>query len=151
MSQNTGTVKIEIRVDDTGTVKVKKFGDQSDKAFRRTGKSVGDFDKKLTGTNTTLAKMGSLVGTLAGAYGLRKLVSALGDCVKAASDLEEVTSKFNVVFAEQAKQAEVWAQALVNGYAMSTREAGSIYRASRTYWSRWACRPMLRGICQTRS
>lgn len=123
MPANTGTVKIEIRVDDKGTIKVKKFGDQSEKAFKRTGKSVGDFDKKLSGTNTTLARMGSLVGTLVGAYGLMKLVSALGDCVKAASDLEEVTSKFNVVFAEQAKKAEVWAQALVTGYAMSTREA----------------------------
>jgi len=123
MSQNTGTIKIEIQVDDKGTVKVKKFGDQSEKAFRRTGQSVGDFDKKLTGTNATLAKMGSLVGTLVGVYGLMKLVSALNDCVKAASDLEEVTSKFNVVFEGQAKKAEAWAQALVDGYAMSTREA----------------------------
>lgn len=123
MPQNTGTVRIEIVVDDKGTVKVKRFGDQTDKALKRTGKSVTDFDKKLAGTNTTLTKMGSLVGALAGTYGLMKLVSALEDCVKAASDLEEVTSKFNVVFAEQAKQAEIWAQALVDGYAMSTREA----------------------------
>ena len=130
MPSNTGTVKIEIRVDDKGTVKVKQFGDQMDKtgrkgeqSFKRTGRSVGDFNKKLTTSNASLMKMQSIVVGLVGTYGLYKLASALNDCVKAASDLEEVTSKFNVVFAEQAKKAEEWARTLQDAYAMSMREA----------------------------
>jgi hypothetical protein len=43
--------------------------------------------------------------------------------IDAASDLEEVTAKFETVFGEQSRMAEQWAQVLVDSYAMSTREA----------------------------
>ncbi len=43
--------------------------------------------------------------------------------VNAASDLEEVTSKFNVVFAGQQQLVNQWATTLIDSYAMSTKEA----------------------------
>ena len=49
-------------------------------------------------------------------YGLKKAVDA-------ASNLEEATGKFNVVFRDQIKQAEEWARVLVASYGLSTREA----------------------------
>lgn len=48
---------------------------------------------------------------------------AMKSSIDAASDLEEVTSKFGVVFGDQVKQAEKWSDTLVDAYAMSTREA----------------------------
>jgi len=43
--------------------------------------------------------------------------------VDAASDLEEATGKFNVVFRDQLSQAEEWSRGLVAAYGLSTREA----------------------------
>lgn len=45
------------------------------------------------------------------------------EAIQAASDLEETQNKFNVVFRDQIGQAEQWSKVLVDGYAMSTREA----------------------------
>ena len=83
-------------------------------------------EKSLTGVNraveslSTALKRLTLVGAIAGmaayVYGMKK-------AVEAASDLQEVTGKFNVVFAGQKKEAESLAAALVDSYAMSTREA----------------------------
>ena len=50
------------------------------------------------------------------AFGMKKAIDA-------ASDLEETTSKFNVVFAEQAQLAEKNAKILTDGFAMSQEEA----------------------------
>jgi len=50
------------------------------------------------------------------AIGLKKAVDA-------ASDLEEATGKFNVVFRDQIKQAEEWSKVLVASYGLSTRES----------------------------
>ncbi|MCK4788220.1 MAG: hypothetical protein KAV87_31040, partial [Desulfobacteraceae bacterium] len=86
MSRNTGTVKIEIRVDDKGTVKVKKFGDQSEKAFKRTGRSVGDFNKKLTSAHGTLTKF---VAAFGGFMILRSATRWLDDFVEAAGKQQQ--------------------------------------------------------------
>ena len=45
------------------------------------------------------------------------------EAIKAASDLEETTSKFNTVFKGQEKIAQEWSKTLVDSYAMSTRES----------------------------
>ena len=83
MPSNTGTVKIEIRVDDKGTVKVKQFGDQMDKtgrkgdqSFKRTGRSVGDFNKKLTTTYGTVLKLSAAIGAIAGIAGIKGLTTS---------------------------------------------------------------------------
>ena len=51
------------------------------------------------------------------------ITNQLKQSVLAASDLEETASKFSVVFKGQESKAERWSKALVEGYAMSTREA----------------------------
>jgi len=50
------------------------------------------------------------------AFGMKKAIDA-------ASDLQEVQGKFDVVFAKHKEQAEDMANVLVDSYAMSTREA----------------------------
>lgn len=61
------------------------------------------------------------VATVTGiAYAAKGIAEA---SIKSASDLQEVQSKFDVVFAGQKAQAEGWAKTLVDSYAMSTREA----------------------------
>jgi regulator of replication initiation timing len=48
---------------------------------------------------------------------------AMKQAVDAASDLQEVQNKFDVVFAGNTAQAESWAKVLQDSYAMSEREA----------------------------
>ena len=62
------------------------------------------------------------VGLAAVAFG-GTVAYAMKKAVDAASDLEEATGKFNVVFRDQLKQAEEWSKVLVASYGLSTREA----------------------------
>jgi len=129
MVGSAGTIKVEIHVDDRGTVTVKRFesevektGRKGERAFRRTGRSIGDMNKRLAITNTAMLKLSGLITTLAGAYGFFKLISMINETRKAASDLQEATNKFNVVFAGQVDLASKWASELRESYAMSRRE-----------------------------
>ena len=131
MLGNTGKVKIEIYVDEKdGTVRVRKLagemesaGKKGEQSFRKTGKSLGEMNTKLVNSEKLMAKLRTAVFALAGAYGIHKLSSAMLDAIGAASDLQEVTSKFETVFGNQLDLAEAWSETLVQGYAMSTREA----------------------------
>ncbi|RJX20291.1 MAG: hypothetical protein C4563_06430 [Desulfobulbus sp.] len=125
MIGNTGSINIAIEVNDKGSGKLRSLGNISEEAARKgeTGfagmrKSLNDLDQSSHVTLGTLTMLGAAAAALAvaAAGGMMKTV-------KAASDLAETTSKFNVVFAGQVEQAEAWAQELVSGYAMSTREA----------------------------
>jgi len=60
---------------------------------------------------------------IASVMALQKAFSQLSRFITAASDLQETTSKFNVVFADQITIAQQWSKTLVDGYAMSTRES----------------------------
>ena len=72
------------------------------------------FEKSIS---SNLLKMGAaFISFGAVTAGVFKVISD-------ASDLEEVTSKFDTVFAGQEAQAEQWSKTLVDAYAMSTREA----------------------------
>lgn len=106
-------LKIELIVDDKGSVKVKGFGNEAEKAARKGSKAFKDMDVSLSG----------LVKTLAGAYAVKQLADFTMGLIKSASDLEEVASKFGVVFRGQAAQAGRWSKTLVESYAMSSREA----------------------------
>ena len=68
------------------------------------------------------------VGLAAVAFG-GTVAYTMKKAVDAASDLEEATGKFNVVFRDQIKQAEEWSKILVASYGLSTREAKT-YMAS---------------------
>ncbi len=79
---------------------------------------VKEFDKTQTGIAGSLKGLSAASAIFYGTIG-----TAAYKCVTAASDLQEQTSKFNTVFGSQQQIAEQWADTLVSGYAMSTREA----------------------------
>lgn len=62
------------------------------------------------------------IGLGAAAFG-GAIALSMNKAVNAASDLEEATGKFNVVFRDQLTQAETWSRGLVAAYGLSTREA----------------------------
>lgn len=132
-------IALEIVVDDKGTPTIRKFGkavNDLDPKGRRAGRSMSIFKKSVDGlarsTRSAVGGVGRLAKGLAGlvvggvAVGIAGVTAALFGLSRAigvASDLEEVSSKFDVVFEGQRVKAEGWAKTLVDAYAMSTREA----------------------------
>ena len=92
-------LNVDLVVDDQGSIVIKKFAGTVKDVF---------------------SALGPAMLALGGGAGV---VEILSQSVKSASDLAEVTSKFNTVFAGQTALAETWAQTMVDGYAMSTRES----------------------------
>lgn len=94
--------------------------------FKVASKQVADGIKK-TGANTdkatkSFSKMGlAMKGLALGAGAL--IVKFFKDSVRAASNLQEVTSKFRTVFAGNMAVANEAVKELTESYAMSTREA----------------------------
>lgn len=115
-------LKIDLIVDDKGSIKVQQFGKtigrtatKGQDGFKKLGSALDGLKNSIGPAINLAAKLGA-VFTGAVAYGAYKAIGA-------ASDLQEVSSKFGVVFSGQEKQAEQWANTLVESYAMSTREA----------------------------
>ena len=115
-------LKIELIVDDKGSVTVKQFGKTTEQSVKKAGRSVEKADKQTQAWLNSWKGMGLIAGAAAGAvvYSVGRAGAA---CIAAASDAEETASKFAVVFAGQEAQAEAWSQTLVTSYAMSTRES----------------------------
>lgn len=117
-------LKLELVLDDKGTVTVKKFGTQGKKAFKDLGKSSDRLNKKFGSLGKALLGIGAAVG---GLYAVKRAldmtVRGAAIAVKHASDLQEVTSKFEVVYKGQIALAESWGKVLVDSYLMSTRES----------------------------
>ena len=107
---NLGAGYIQVRADDK-----KLSGDLK--------KAEGKFKTSATSMQSSVNRINfSAVTAAAVAFGVAATV-AFNKSIKAASDLEETTSKFNVVFKGQAKIANQWAQTIVESYGLSTREA----------------------------
>jgi hypothetical protein len=126
---NANTLQIRIEVNDQGSKKIKalggevrKVGDEGERGFGRMRRSLNDFDQSGNVTLGTITKMTAGLAAL-GAAASVAMAALAAKAVKAASDLAEVQSKFNVVFAGQTGVAEAWSRELVASYAMSTREA----------------------------
>ncbi|HHL33918.1 MAG TPA: hypothetical protein ENJ30_06095, partial [Desulfobulbaceae bacterium] len=124
---NAARLNIAIEVDDKGSVKIRQLGKTAEQAgkkaetgFKKAGRSLGDMQTRVTGA---LGSMKALYGVMAGAAATVAMVKVSKAAIQAASDLQEVSSKFNVVFAGQEQQAEQWSKTLVDSYAMSTRES----------------------------
>ena len=86
------------------------------KAKTLTGKAAVTMQHRINSINFKAVGVAALAFSATFAYAMKKTIDA-------ASDLEETTGKFNVVFQEHIKQAEAMSDELVNSYAMSTREA----------------------------
>ena len=88
---------------------------------------------KLRTTKTTASVQRSFMkikSSMLGILGAAAAVAGVGgfaliakSAISAASDLEEVGSKFSVVFKGMEKAAEKWSETLVDTYGLSTREA----------------------------
>jgi len=105
-----GTAYVAIKAD----IKTLKPG--LDKARKTVGSSVDGMLNKISQITFRAAIVGAAAFSAAVVYNLKKSVDA-------ASNLQEVTSKFETVFKNQIPIAEKWSKELVAGYAMSTREA----------------------------
>lgn len=92
-----------------------KFG----KGLGGTGGSVGKFGKSVDGLSSQMSK-GLALGALAGGAILAKFA---GDAVSAASDLNEVVSKSEVVFGDSAKAVQDFAATAAKSMGQSKREA----------------------------
>ena len=107
-------------MDDKGTVVLKQFGGTAEKTGKDIEQSFDRGSKSVAGMDTSIRNLWITIG---GAAALYKLADALQGSIKAASDLQEVSSKFSVVFAGQEQAANRWAQTLVADFNMSKRES----------------------------
>jgi len=112
-----------IKVDSNGVVTAGKnlddLTDKSKKTEKATDSLRSSFDKLGKQLNT-YAKYAAAAATALAIYQIQKQTRI---AISLASELQEVQGKFDVVFAGQRKEAEMWAKALVGSYAMSTIEA----------------------------
>ena len=113
MATKAGGAYIEIRGED------RRLQGDLDGAHRKIDRSANQMQTSVSKAFKVMSVAALAAGTVA-VYQIQKVGR---EAIKAASDLEEVSSKFNVVFAGQQNRVEQWSKALVDGYAMSTREA----------------------------
>lgn len=126
-------VYITLEVDDKGSATMKKFGGNADQAFdklkkhaRAGGAQAGKMERAWGNAIKNIQhhwKMYSAVAGVAMAATAAAVVAGSKKALAAASDLQEVQGKFDVVFAGREKLAEAWSKTLVDSYAMSTRES----------------------------
>ncbi len=109
---------ITLEVDDKGTKVVRSFDKNTTQAFDNMKKNAKASTSSMGGSLNKLKQHWMAVTAAVGAtlYAITKFIDA-------ASNLQEVNSKFNVVFESQIALAKEWAKELVDSYAMSTREA----------------------------
>lgn len=95
------------------------------RAERAAKEQLRKIDEKQYGRQVTMLDKikSNWLAVATAIYSIHRAFGNLETAIKAASDLEEVTSKFNVVFKGQVQLVETWADTLVDSYAMSTREA----------------------------
>lgn len=120
----TTPLKIELIVDDKGTVQIKQFAHEVDvagikgqAAFARTGKSIDDMNRHTATAHLHILKVVTAVTALtATAYGLKKLVDS-------ASNLNETVSKSNTIFAANAAEIMQWSTKSATAFGMSRQAA----------------------------
>ena len=115
----TDIATLGIRVDSKSALTADRNLDKLTGASRKTEKAT-DALARANQRLTSALKMMVIAGAAATIYALQKIAR---ESIAAASALQEVQGKFDVVFRGQQKQAEEWAKTLVSAYAMSRREA----------------------------
>lgn len=86
-------------------------------------KGLASAHSRVKGAASKMASRLSIPLKVAGVVAAAAAVKVLSSSIKAASDLQETTSKFETVFAGQVEKANEFAATLRNGFAMSTEEA----------------------------
>lgn len=105
-----GSAYIDVRADR------KNLGPDLDKA-------KAEVESGAVGLQASIGKISFAALTASAVAFGATVTAALAQGIRAASDLEEATSKFNVVFKGQEKAAESWANTLVEAYGLSSRES----------------------------
>ena len=105
-----GGIFIDVRAD---SKKLKRDLDKARSGVERAAIRMKSHIDRINFVNVGLAAT-AFAGTFA--FAMKKSIDA-------ASDLQEVQGKFDVVFKGQEKSAEAWSKVLVDSYAMSRREA----------------------------
>lgn len=149
-------LKIQIVVDDKGSVSMRKFGDASDRAakdakdaFTKAGNATKLFDERVNRSTSSLLKMSTVLTSLAAGYSLTKLAesfldvgiyadrmsksltAALGSAEEAASAqefLREESERLGLVFKDQIDQFKGIAAA-AKGTALEGDRVREIYVA----------------------
>ncbi len=87
-----------------------------DKARKDVKNATGRMQKNIDKINWRVVGASALAAAVVVGIAMKK-------CIDAASALQEVQNKFDVVFAGQQDKAEAWSKTLVESYMMSTRES----------------------------
>lgn len=123
MGANANTLNLTISVDDKGSLHVKQFSGVVESSAKQAEASSQRLGDRFEGAAKRIqASYGLIAGAVTAALG-SQVFGLINQAVKAASDLEEMTSKFNVVFAGQEEIAARSTAMLVQHYGASTREA----------------------------
>jgi hypothetical protein len=110
MAVRAGGAYIEIRADN------RHLQGDLNAAHSRVRASTSMMQREIGRISFTHVAIAAAAFSAAIVYGMKKAIDA-------ASALQEVQGKFDVVFATQRQEAEAMAKVLVESYAMSTREA----------------------------
>ena len=94
-----------------------KIGDAAGNAGKKADSASGLFGNLTSGWMKQIIAGGTLI------YTFNKVVGVLKSVVKATSDLEETTNKYNVTFSEVRKEADAVAKSLQDMYGMSQQES----------------------------
>ena len=111
------TLEMIFKVKDDGTVVIKK-------ASKKINKSLKGIETATTKTTKSMSKSWKKLGAvIVAAFAFDKIIDGFKSLVNAASDLEEVTSKFETVFGDNIGIASGYVDELTSSYYLSTRAA----------------------------
>ena len=112
MASSKGALKIEITVDDNGSIKVKKFGKEVEKtgakgkkAFRGMATSAQGFNNIVKSINLKAIAIGAAAMTAAAAYGAKKLTD---EFLEAATAAESYKVRLNALLGTQQESARLF-------------------------------------------
>jgi len=115
---NSNTIELRLTVKDDGSVVIKQFAGQGVKNLQQIEKQSESMTSKMgSGLSALRAHWLAFTAVTAGA------VIVMKESIKAAADLEEVQTRFNIIFRSQIDLAKKWATSLQEGYFLSEREA----------------------------
>ncbi|GBC62484.1 hypothetical protein DENIS_3456 [Desulfonema ishimotonii] len=124
MAANSGSLRIEIEVDDRGTPVIRRFGNEVEDAGNRGRRSMSDFDTAADRTQATLLKM------MAAGAGITAVVAALVRASQIASEFEDAQARLQVQTGKTAEATATLGEVIDSVYGHGFGE--SVEQASDT-------------------
>lgn len=119
MATNSQQLSFAIRAVNEASKALKDVGADIDGLSGKAGSG----EKKIGGFGKTLKDVGTIAGGIIAAQGLSKVGGLFTSSVGAASELNEVLSKSNTIFKENAKAIEDWAEGGARDFGLAKSEA----------------------------